>query len=228
MRWTCHLKYAAIAVENPELTASEFAPESKTRKEYDAYVEMAKTVDEVAMDTCGGPVIMTDLSQKFMFMHSQKIYVKSAIESAILGIAIAFTVLLLTTKVLHIAVFAAISITCTLTSVTGAMVINDWTIGPLESILITILAGFSIDYVVHLAHAYKEANGSTLDRTKTAFGEMGVSVMNGMLTSVVASLPMFFTTLVFFLCFTIVFFMDICQLWIYGALVTLKIPIVKK
>lgn len=228
------LKYAAISVENPNLTPSEFASESVTRKEYDAYVEMTKKVDEIALDACGGPAIMTDLDQKWMFMHSQKIYVRSAIGSAILGIAIAFTVLLLTTKVLHIAAFAAISITCTLSSMTGAMVINGWTIGPLESILITILAGFSIDYVVHLAHAYKEAHGDTLDRTKTAFGEMGVSVMNGMLTSVVASLPMFFTTLVifskfaFFLCFTILFSWIFANFGFMSALVTFKIPIVKK
>merc|ERR1712038_1214346 len=143
------LRYAAISVESPTLTASEQTSESKTRKEYDAYVEMTKIVDEIALDACGGESIMTDLNQKWVFMHSQKIYVKSAI-----------------------------SITCTLISVTAAMVINGWTVGSLESILITILAGFSIDYVVHLAHAYKEASGDTYERTKTAFGEMGVSVLN--------------------------------------------------
>lgn len=228
------LKYAAISVENPELTASEQTAESITRKQYDAYVEMTAAVDEIALNACGGNSIMTDLNQKWMFMHAQNIYVKSAIESAILGIAIAFTVLLVSTKVLHIAVFAAISITCTLISVTAAMVINGWTIGSLESILITILAGFSIDYVVHLAHAYKEASGDTYERTKTAFGEMGVSVLNGMLTSVVASLPMFFTTLIFFskfaffLCFTILFSWIFANFGFMSTLVTLNIPIVKR
>merc|ERR1712038_310937 len=215
------LRYAAISVESLTLTASEQTSESKTRKEYDAYVEMTKTVDEIALNACGGESIMTDLNQKWVFMHSQKIYVKSAIESAILGIAIAFIVLLVSTKVLHIAVFAAISITCTLISVTAAMVINGWTVGSLESILITILAGFSIDYVVHLAHAYKEASGDTYERTKTAFGEMGVSVLNGMLTSVVASIPMFFynTCHLLQVCILLVFhnpfLVDICKLWIH-------------
>merc|ERR1712038_330606 len=227
------LKYAAIMVENPELTAEEYAPESVTRKEYNAYIEMGKTVDEISLEACGVH-IMTDLNQKFVFMNSQKIFVKSAIESAILGITIAFVVLLLTTKILHIAAFAAFSIACTLMSVTAAMVINGWTVGPLESILITILAGFAIDYVVHLAHAYKEASGDTYERTKTAFGEMGVSVLNGMLTSVVASIPMFFTTLVifskfaFFLCFTILFSWVFANFGFMSVLVTLKINIVKK
>merc|ERR1712038_1536911 len=227
------LKYAAIMVENPELTAEEYAPESVTRKEYNAYIEMGKTVDEISLEACGVH-IMTDLNQKFVFMNSQKIFVKSAIESAILGITIAFVVLLLTTKILHIAAFAAFSIACTLMSVTAAMVINGWTVGPLESILITILAGFAIDYVVHLAHSYKEARGDALERTKTAFGEMGVSVMNGMLTSVAASLPMFFTTLVifskfaFFLCFTILFSWIFANFGFMSVLVTLKVPIMKK
>ena len=51
-----------------------------------------------------------------------------------------------------------------------------WTLGTNESILISILAGFSVDYVVHLAHSYVTADGSTDDRIKSAFGAIGASV----------------------------------------------------
>jgi predicted RND superfamily exporter protein len=73
-----------------------------------------------------------------------------------------------------------------------------WTLGTNESILVSILAGFSVDYVVHLAHAYVHAEGDVQERTKEAFGDMGISVFSGMLTSVVASIPLFMCTLTFF------------------------------
>jgi predicted RND superfamily exporter protein len=74
-----------------------------------------------------------------------------------------------------------------------------WTLGTNEAILMSILAGFSVDYVVHLAHAYVESEGlNNVDRIKGAFGDMGTSVFSGMLTSVIASVPLFFCTLTFF------------------------------
>ena len=60
------------------------------------------------------------------------------------------------------------------------------------------MAGFSVDYVVHLAYAFKTADGTNDARVKEAFGEMGVSVMSGMMTSVMASIPLFLCNVVFF------------------------------
>ena len=108
-------------------------------------------------------------------MNNQRIYARSAFESSLLGIGIAFTVLLLATRVFHIALFATMSISCVLISVTGTMVLAGWTIGTIESVLITILAGFSIDYVVHLAHSYTKGEGDTFTRIRFAFEEMGIS-----------------------------------------------------
>lgn len=44
---------------------------------------------------------MTDLDEKFVFMNNQGIYVRSAIQSSLLGVAIAFVVLLVSTRVFH-------------------------------------------------------------------------------------------------------------------------------
>ena len=35
-----------------------------------------------------------------------------------------------------------------------------WELGTVESICLTIVAGFSVDYVVHLAHAYTHSKSS--------------------------------------------------------------------
>merc|ERR1712072_684 len=82
-----------------------------------------------------------------------------------------------------------------------------------EAVLISILAGFSVDYVVHLAHAYVQNHQAPNndERVRAAFKEMGVSVFSGMFTSVVAAIPLFFCTITFFskfgtfLCLTITF-----------------------
>ena len=73
-----------------------------------------------------------------------------------------------------------------------------WELGSIEATLIGIIAGFSVDYVVHLAHAYEIAKGDTYSRLTEAFGDLGISVFNGMITSVGASIPLFFCQLQFF------------------------------
>ena len=91
-----------------------------------------------------------------------------------------------------------------------------YTLGTTESILISILAGFSVDYVIHLAHAYVHAEGDTDERVVTAFGDMGISVFSGMLTSVIASIPLFFCTLTFFKAFGTFLCLTIAMSWIYA------------
>ena len=99
---------------------------------------------------------------------------------------------------LSVAFFACLTIMSVLISVVGTMVMMGWELGSIESTLIGIIAGFSVDYVVHLAHAYEIAQGDAYARITEAFGDLGISVFNGMITSVVASIPLFFCQLQFF------------------------------
>ena len=261
------LKYAAISAESDQLDPFGRDSEFLTRKEYDQFVRMAEEADEVVSVHCSGSVVMTDLDEKFVFMNNQSIYVQTAVQSAILGVCIAFVVLLLSTRVLHIAFFASLSITCVLVSVVGTMVMLGWYLGSIESILIGIIAGvskvaakyssffiaslqhsqyfslfhlcyaikqFSVDYVVHLAHAYEIAKGNTYERITEAFGDLGISVFNGMITSVVASIPLFFCQLQFFakfgtfLCLTIAFSWIFANFGFMSLLAQLKIPLKEK
>ena len=111
------------------------------------------------------------------------------------------------------------------------MVLLGWQLGSIESVLISIVAGFSVDYVVHLSHAYVQAKGNTAERLTAAFGEMGISVLNGMVTSVGASIPLFFCQLTFFrkfgtfLCLTIAFSWIFANFGFMSVLAQLKIPI---
>jgi len=114
------------------------------------------------------------------------------------------------------------------------MVLLGWFLGSIESILIGIIAGFSVDYVVHLAHAYESAVGDTYARIKSSFADMGISVLNGMITSVAASIPLFFCQLQFFkkfgtfLCLVIAFSWIFANFFFMSMLAQLKIPIKEK
>eukprot|EP00547_Thalassionema_nitzschioides_P004019 CAMPEP_0194205816 /NCGR_PEP_ID=MMETSP0156-20130528/5020_1 /TAXON_ID=33649 /ORGANISM="Thalassionema nitzschioides, Strain L26-B" /LENGTH=1066 /DNA_ID=CAMNT_0038932197 /DNA_START=76 /DNA_END=3276 /DNA_ORIENTATION=- len=228
------MKYAAIAVESAGLSPFGQDRAPIIRNEYDKFVEIAKEADEVISQYCSGSVIMTDLDQKFINMNNQSVYVQTAIQSAILGVVIAFVVLLLSTRVFHLAFFACLSIGSVLASVIGTMVMIGWSLGSIESILIGILAGFSVDYVVHLAHAYEVAEGDTNARITEAFSDLGISVFNGMITSVGASIPLFFCQLQFFgkfgifLCLTIVFSWIFANFGFMSLLAQFKIPIKKR
>ena len=162
------MKYVAVSIESKELDPFGLDPESLTRREYDQFIAIR---DNYLQSTrqCLGNVITTDLDEKFVFMNNQAIYVNTAIQSSVLGVVIAFVVLLVSTRVFHLAFFASLSITAVLVSVVGTMVMLGWSLGSIESTLIGIIAGFSVDYVVHLAHAYEIASGDTYSRVTEAF-----------------------------------------------------------
>jgi predicted RND superfamily exporter protein len=204
------LLFTAIEVESQTLDQWSSMPEDVVLVHYNDFMMLAKELEDKVGDACGTRrVLMTDLEQKWIFMNNQKVYRTSALTGAIIGVAIAFVVLLLATWSALLSILSVISILCTIVSVIGTVTMLGWTLGTIEAILISILAGFSVDYVVHLAHAYAGSSGQNHERVQHAFGEMGTPVLSGMLTSVLASLPLFSCQIVFFakfgtfLCFTI-------------------------
>jgi protein dispatched 1 len=231
-----NLRFVAIELESSVLNLLSTLPEDTVRKEYDAMLGIAKDLDRTVGAACGvgsGTVVMTDLAQIFIFMNNQSIYESSALQSCLLGIGLAFAVLLVSTRVFHIALFATISITCVLISVTGTMVLLGMKLGTIESVLISIVVGFAVDYVVHLSHSYAEAYGNSDSRLLTAFSEMGISVLHGMVTSIGASVPLFLCQLTFFRKFGTFMFLTISFSWLFanfvfmGALAQFRLRVTK-
>ena len=110
-------------------------------------------------------------------MNNQAIYRTSAIRGSMIGVGIAFIVILLATQSIITSTLACISICSVLVSMIGLMVMMGWSLGTIQSILISILAGFSVDFVVHLAHAYCHSRGTRDMRTTAALAEMGSPVL---------------------------------------------------
>ena len=220
-----NLKYGAVVFEAAELDPWGTDPYKKTKALYGDFEDLVDKVNSGPTTAgCGTKTFQTDMGSdrdpgKWVGMNNQLIYSTQAVQGAVLGLCIAFMVILIATRLPQVALFACMSIASTLVSVVGTMTML-WGIntnGATDAldttfaVLITILAGFSVDYVVHLAHAFVHKDLPLDDRIREAFGEMGVTVMSGMLTSVLASLPLFACKITFFvkfgqfLCLTIAF-----------------------
>ena len=224
MGWNgAELKYAAIIVEAAALSPWSNEPQKFAEAEYNKFEDLVATINAGPTKVCGD-TFQTDVTEdgdpgKWVGMNNQGIYSSQALSGSIIGICIAFAVILVATRLPLVALFAVMSIASTLISVVGTMTMlwgatYDGATDALDTtfaVLITILAGFSVDYVVHLAHAFVHKDLPLDERIREAFGEMGVTVMSGMLTSVLASLTLFLCKITFFakfgqfLCLTIAF-----------------------
>merc|ERR1711985_205236 len=152
-----------------------------------------------------------------MGMHTQTVFARSAITGMITGSVLAFVVVLLTTKQILVALASLVTIAGVLASVLGAMVALGWELGTIESICLTILAGFSVDYVVHLAHAFVHAEKKDRgDKVRSALDEIGVSVLTGMLTSASAAVALMICQLQFFYKFGVFLMLTVSISWIWA------------
>jgi len=97
------------------------------------------------------------------------------------------------------------------------MKLANYELGTITSICITILAGFAVDYVVHLAHAFNHSNKPTrAEKFQEAFDVIGVSVLSGMVTSVLAAMVLLLCSLQFFAKFGFFLIFTVVLAWIWG------------
>ena len=69
----------------------------------------------------------------------------------------------------------------------GLMVVYGWRYGFIEGVCVTTVVGFSVDFVAHVSIAYVESSASDRRaRTAQALSELGISVMSGALSTVLA------------------------------------------
>merc|ERR1712193_182134 len=153
----------------------------------------------------------------WVWMHTQTVFVSSALTGMITGTVLAFVVVLFATQQILVAFASVLTILGVLASVLGAMVALGWELGTIESICLTILAGFSVDYVVHLAHAFVHAEQKERsDKVRSALDEIGVSVLAGMVTSASAAVALMVCQLQFFHKFGVFLILTVSISWIWA------------
>jgi len=151
-------------------------------------------------------------------MNTQGIYISTAITGGIAGVALGFVVILIATRDFYISFLASLSISAVIVSVTGCMFYLGWELGSIEGVCVMLLAGFSVDYIVHYAHSYADAvsTDGSMSKTLEAYKSIGTAIFSGMITSVLASIPLQLCLLQFFAKFGTFLLLTITLAWFWA------------
>ena len=84
---------------------------------------------------------------------------------------------------------------------TAMMVVLDFTLSMIESVVLMVSVGLMLDPLTHVAHAFTEGHGSSAERLHHALTSIGISVLSGALTTAASCAFLFFTTIVLFYSF---------------------------
>merc|ERR1711988_1448703 len=209
------VRFLAVGVEST-LGEYEQGTHDTLQVQYNLFEGWLQNLNRQAPKSANGAFHVAANSM-WVWMHTQTVFMSSAITGMITGTLLAFVVVLLATQQILVAFASMFTIVGILASVLGAMVALGWELGTIESICLTILAGFSVDYVVHLAHAFVQAEKKErLDKVRSALDEIGVSVLGGMLTSASAAGALMICQLQFFHKFGVFLMLTVSMSWIWA------------
>ena len=111
----------------------------------------------------------------------------STIASLGFSLAIAFAVMLLTSLNWVISVYAILTIICILATTIGSLVLAGWELNILESIVISVAVGLSVDFTLHYGVAYTiSSQKGRVDQVKYALGHIGPAVTLAAITTFIA------------------------------------------
>jgi len=131
------------------------------------------------------------------FMILQQTLTRSVAQSIGTCLILAWVILCLATTNWIMATLSLLCIIAILIVFAGCLPIFGFSLGIFESVGLIVVLGLSVDYTVHIAHAYNEARivGSCVSkaseraqRASHAMTEMGISVLSGAITTLLASL----------------------------------------
>jgi len=138
----------------------------------------------------------------YLFMVTQNEMVKAAILGICLSLIITFIILTITTQNWMIAGLGLVNIVGISGVFLGIVPLIDWSLGENECIFLIAVVGLSVDYTVHLLNCYNGVQFPDREtRVRYALAEMGISVLNSALTTVLAAAILFGCGFYFFLQF---------------------------
>ncbi len=175
---------------------------------YPVYESWQEFVDERnAAAPAGVNNALQTAGQAWQWMISERAFIRNALVGMAISISVALIVLILSTRNVFVGGLATITIAGIVATVLGLMQVLGWELGITESISSVIVIGFSVDYVVHYANAYMEAEEhrpagaphlTRYERMRMALTLMGVSVLAGALTTFGAGVFLFGAIVIFF------------------------------
>ena len=111
----------------------------------------------------------------------------STITSLGVALAISFAVMMLTSLNWLISLYAIVTIICILSTTVGSLVLAGWELNILESIVISVAVGLSVDFTLHYGVAYTTSTDhSRSQKVKYALTHLGPAVTLASITTFIA------------------------------------------
>jgi len=157
---------------------------------------------EAFRDRWAGSIKGAQTTDLYLFMVTQNEMVRAAIMGICLSLLIAFVVLMCITRNWWISLLGLLNIVCVSITFLGIMPLLGWSLGENECIFLIAVVGLSVDYTCHLLHSFHHAHSeSRLGRSQSALSNMGISVLNSSITTLLAAAILFGCGFYFFLQF---------------------------
>merc|ERR1719210_2463857 len=120
----------------------------------------------------------------YNFMVLRQELLLACAQGILTSLGVAFGALCLVTFNWAIAALGLLNITIILILFLGIMPLMGWQLGVYESIFLIMTVGLSVDYTVHLLHAYNHSVGATREeKPRDAMSAMGITVLSGAITT---------------------------------------------
>lgn len=139
-----------------------------------------------------------------------------------LALAAVFVVVLVFLANLGIAITVVVHVALVLLAVLGIMVYWDVSLDSVSLVNLVLAIGLSVDYSCHVAHAFMHKQGTRDERAHLALKEMGVSVINGAVSTFLAVLLLGGSKSYIFVVFFKMFFLS-CTMGAAHGLVLLPV-----
>lgn len=128
----------------------------------------------------------------WVWIPTERAFVDTALSGCAIAIGFSFIILVIATGNLLLPLLAITCLSIVIVSVLAIMVLKGWEMGTAESVSVVILIGLSVDYVIHLSSDYAHSrHASRHERIREAYGQMGVSILSGAITTLGSGLALF-------------------------------------
>lgn len=135
-----------------------------------------------------------------------------------LSVAVAFSVMLLTTWNIIISLYAILSIAGTIFVTVGSLVLLGWELNVLESVTISVAVGLSVDFAVHYGVAYRLAPESDREgKVIFSLSRMGSAIAMAALTTFVAGAMMMPSTVLAYTQLGTFMMLIMCISWAFAT-----------
>lgn len=135
-----------------------------------------------------------------------------------LSVAVAFSVMLLTTWNIIISLYAILSIAGTIFVTVGSLVLLGWELNVLESVTISVAVGLSVDFAVHYGVAYRLAPDPDREgKVIFSLSRMGSAIAMAALTTFVAGAMMMPSTVLAYTQLGTFMMLIMCISWAFAT-----------